>query len=46
MTDEQAQAIYNDGYAQGKKDAEARSRIGKVYPRIHLQNGARKPQAQ
>lgn len=35
MTDEQAQAIYNDGYAQGKKDAEARSEIGKAYAKNH-----------
>lgn len=35
MTNKQAQAIYNDGYAQGKKDAEARANIGKAYARNH-----------
>ena len=35
MTDELAQEIYNDGYAQGKKDAEARFEIGTAYANNH-----------
>lgn len=35
MTDEQAQAIYNDGYKKGKDDQYALFRIGMV----HAQNG-------
>ena len=31
MTQEQAQAIYNDGYKHGQDDMDARFRIGKVY---------------
>lgn len=35
MTDEQAQAIYNEAYAKGKKDAEARFEIGTAYAKNH-----------
>ena len=35
MTEELAQEIYNDGYAQGKKDAEARFEIGTAYANNH-----------
>lgn len=31
MTNEQAQAIYDDGYKHGQDDMDARLRIGKVY---------------
>ena len=31
MTNEQAQAIYDDGYKKGQEDMDARLRIGKVY---------------